>query len=76
LLTWPQEPVNDAQLVMPQLPPGVLVQVLAHVPQQHRLTVCSTVSSSMHAAAVAATRHIKVSFGNKSQQDLEAFARG
>jgi hypothetical protein len=72
LLAWLQEPNIDMQLVVPQLPPDVLVQVLAHVPQQQRLPVCSTVSSSMHAAAVAATRDIKVSFRNKGQSDLNA----
>jgi hypothetical protein len=67
-----QEPAKDSQLAMPQLPADVLAQVLAHLPQQHRLIVCSTASSSMQTAAVAATRNIKVTFWNRHSWKLDA----
>jgi hypothetical protein len=50
-----QEQQNEQ---LPQLPAGILQQVLSYVPLQQRLGSCSLVSRAMHAAAVAATEEI------------------
>jgi hypothetical protein len=56
---------------LPQLPAGILQQVLSHVPLQHRMGSCSLASRSMHAAAVAATEEINVAEMNSQQKASE-----
>jgi hypothetical protein len=56
---------------LPQLPAGILQQVLSHVPLQQRLGSCSLASRSMHAAAVAATEEISLAELNSQQKALD-----
>jgi hypothetical protein len=53
---------------LPQLPAGILQQVLFHVPLRHRLGSCSLASRAMHAAAVAATEGIHLADLNSQQK--------
>ena len=46
------------------LPDEVLKLVMKHVPLDDRLTKCCLVNSRLHAAAVAATQDLQLSFGN------------
>jgi hypothetical protein len=62
-----QEQQQHEQL--PQLPSGILQQVLSHVPLQHRLGSCSLTSRAMHAAAVAATERLQGWADPDSQQE-------
>jgi hypothetical protein len=56
---------------LPQLPAGILQQVLSYVPLHHRLGSCSPASRSMHAAAVAATDDIYLPNLNSQQKASE-----
>jgi hypothetical protein len=57
----------------PDLPFQVLVQILAYVPVEHRLSSCATVCKSWAAAAAAATIDIVIcddSFSAEATQSL------
>jgi hypothetical protein len=56
---------------LPQLPAGILQQVLSHVPLQQRLGSCSLASRAMHAAVVAATEDICMADLNNQQKASE-----
>jgi hypothetical protein len=62
---------EQQQHELPQLPAGVLQQVLSHVPLQHRLGSCSLASRAMYAAAVAATEDISLAGLNSQQKASE-----
>jgi hypothetical protein len=62
---------QQQQEQLPQLPEGILQQVLSYVPLQHRLGSCSLASRAMHAAAVAATDEIYLAGLNSQQKASE-----
>jgi hypothetical protein len=63
--------LQDHREQLPQLPAGILQQVLSDLPLRLRLGSCSLASRAMHAAAIAATDDIDLEDLNNQQKALD-----